>query len=56
MKRELKARYALLREAQVREICEKVGEDHFQEIQRLKAETTELLERNGKLGLDYRDL
>ena len=56
IKKEVKAKYALLRDAHVKEICEKVGEEHFKELQALKLEKQDLLDQNGKLGLAYREL
>ena len=33
LKKQIKSKYAMIREAQVKEICEKVGEEHFRELQ-----------------------
>ena len=33
LKKQIKNKYAMIREAQVKEICEKVGEEHFRELQ-----------------------
>ena len=55
MKKKLKQKFALLREEQVKEMCEKVGEDHYKETEILKKEKAELIESNGKLALDIRE-
>ena len=55
LKKKLKQKFALLREEQVKEMCEKVGEDHYKETEILKKEKAELIESNGKLALDIRE-
>ena len=45
-----------MRDQQVKQICEKVGEDHFKELQAIKMEKKDLTESNGKLGLEIREL
>ncbi len=40
----------MMREAQVKEICEKVSEEHFKALQDLRSEKEKLLVKNGKLA------
>ena len=56
VKKQMKDKYALLRDTQVKEICEKVGEEHFAAVKALEAEKTRLIEQNGSIGLKYREL
>ena len=56
LKKKLKQKFALMREEQVRDICEKVGEDHYQSTEILKKEKSDLIESKGKLAQEVREL
>lgn len=45
-----------MREEQVKEICEKFGDEHYQATETLKKENRGLVESNGKLALEVREL
>lgn len=40
----------------MKDICDKVSDEHFEAMKVLQGEKRDLVDKNGKLGLDFRDL
>ena len=55
-KRKMKQKFADLREAQVKQMCEKMSEEHFQQMQQQRKENDELTALYEKLSAEVKDL